>query len=193
MHQGRGGSGNLWDLRLAHPKLPTHPCWGVTAQCLGRPSTPTSGTPTGQAAAGPGTSRQVDQGARGMTKAALGFSIKAGTGWRVPRGRSAPPLEEPVWPPRSLRLSPCRRGPVRPQWSRSPALSASLGWLKVLGAWEGEVGLDAHAAPKGLSFEDEVNEQLTRQEHTEQEPGSGVLQEAWRRHLPSPCRGAQHG
>lgn len=71
------------------------------------------------------------------------------------------------------------------------------GWLKVLGAWKGGGGWPssaghAHTAPKGLLFEDVINEQLTGQEDAEQEPGAGALQEAWGRHLPGPPCGAQH-
>lgn len=79
-------------------------------------------------------------GGGGGTKAAFGGSVKAGPGWRAPRERSAPPLEEPGRPPRSFLRSSCRHGPVRPQWPRLWVCLPPPGWLKVLGAWEGGLG-----------------------------------------------------
>lgn len=47
-------------------------------------------------------------------------------------------------------------------------------------------------APR-LLFEDIVDEQLAGQEHAEQEPGSGAVQEAWGWCLPGLHCTAQHG
>lgn len=74
-----------------------------------------------------------------MTKAAFGFSIKAGTGRRVPQERDLLPWRSPGWPSGALLPSSCR-----PSVHSSHACRLSLpppGWLKVLGAWEGGLGL----------------------------------------------------
>lgn len=130
-----------------------------------------------------------------MTKAAFGLSIKAGAGRRAPQGRPAPPQKEPGGP-RSLLLS-CCRGPLCPQQLCSRWLSASPGLVESARAWEGwGTGrvLQVMATPPHRALgEDGVNEQLTRQEHAEQEPGAGALHEAWGWRLPGPHRGAQHG
>lgn len=98
--------------------------------------------------------------------------------------------------PSAVLLSPW--APLSTVATLAGSLCLPSNWLKVLGAWEGGRGLAevcrcCPRCPLRVLFEDVVNEQLTRQEHAEQEPGAGALQEAWRRHLPGPGRGAQHG
>lgn len=146
---GRRRRGNLWDSRLVPPKLPSSSLLGgVTVQSLGSPSTPGSVTPAGHVDAGPGSSRHVDQGARGKMKAAFGFSVKAGIGWRVPPARSAAPLEEPVWPSRCLLLSSSPRGPLCPPGPRLTALSASPGLAESARCLEGRRGLAKFCRPR---------------------------------------------
>lgn len=126
------------------------------------------------------------QGVQCTTSVAFGFSIKASASPGGPRvAPQVPPAVVPPWAP--LSTEAVLAGSLPPR-----------GWLKVLGAWEGGWGCpssagDAHAVPEGLLFEDVVNEQLTRQEHAEQEPRAGTVQEAWGWCLPGLCRGAQHG
>lgn len=126
------------------------------------------------------------QGVQCTTNVAFGFSIKASASPGGPRvAPQVPPAVVPLWAP--LSTEAVLAGSLPPR-----------GWLKVLGAWDGGWGCpssagDAHAIPEGLLFEDVVNEQLTRQEHAEQEPRAGTVQEARGRCLPGLCRGAQHG
>lgn len=145
---GRRRRGNLWDSRLASPKLPSSMLLGGDRAKPGQSVHARLHTPAGHVDAGPGASRRVDQGARGRTKAAFGFSVKAGTGRRVPPARSAAPLEEPVWPSRYLLLSSSPRGPLGPPGPHLPALSASPGLAESARCLEGRRGLAGFCRPR---------------------------------------------